>query len=217
MQLRCPLWAISGHFRDVATALLLMDSEREFGLVQWARYAIAAIEPGLLPTINASSSFTRYRKGVSPVASPDFFLPLTWPQMTSKGWPNLFSLVARSIENSADAGFSIFAATVILLFSEQDRVSLRADQLRGPRFSRSRSLPCSEQDCMSGTVHQLPGPLFSPRLCSVLFSEQDRVAPKCAAGGISDSMVVREFGFPSTGPAALGGLAAVVSPLSQLC
>ena len=59
--------------------------QREFGLVQWARYAIAAIEPGLLPTINASSSFTRYRKGNSAVASPDFFLPLTWPQMTSKG------------------------------------------------------------------------------------------------------------------------------------
>ena len=59
--------------------------QREFGLVQWARYAIAAIEPGLLPTINASSSFTRYRKGVSAVVSPDFFLPLTWPQMTSKG------------------------------------------------------------------------------------------------------------------------------------
>ena len=59
--------------------------QREFGLVQWARYAIAAIEPGLLPTINASSSFTRYRKGVSAVVSPDFFLPLMWPQMTSKG------------------------------------------------------------------------------------------------------------------------------------
>jgi hypothetical protein len=42
----------------------------EFGLVQWARYAIAAIESGLLPTIKASSSFTRYRNGLSPVASP---------------------------------------------------------------------------------------------------------------------------------------------------
>src|SRR5215472_19230649 len=59
--------------------------QREFGLVQWARYAIAAIEPGLLPRLSASSSFTRYRKGNSAVASPDFFLPLTWPQMTSKG------------------------------------------------------------------------------------------------------------------------------------
>src|SRR5215471_5204974 len=59
--------------------------QREFGLLQWARYAIAAIELGLLPRINASSSFTRYRKGNSAVASPDFFLPLTWPQMTSKG------------------------------------------------------------------------------------------------------------------------------------
>jgi len=36
--------------------------QREFGLVQWARYAIAAIEPGLLPTINASSSFTRSKQ-----------------------------------------------------------------------------------------------------------------------------------------------------------
>src|SRR5262245_51346166 len=91
--------------------------QREFGLVQWARYAIAAIESGLLPTINASSSFTRYRKGLSPVASPEFFLPLTRPQMTSNDWPNVFCLVARLIStNSAAAGFSIFAATVIFAF-----------------------------------------------------------------------------------------------------
>ena len=46
--------------------------QREFALMQWARYTIA-IESGFPPTINASSSFTRYRKGLSPVASPEFF------------------------------------------------------------------------------------------------------------------------------------------------
>ena len=46
-------------------------------LLQWERYAIAATEFGLAPTMNASSSFTRYRKGLSPVPSPDVFFPLT--------------------------------------------------------------------------------------------------------------------------------------------
>jgi len=91
--------------------------QREFALVQWARYTIAAIESGLAPTINASSSFTRYRKGLSPVASPDFFLPLTRPQMVSNGWPNVFlSMVRFMSTNSTEAGSSIFAATVIFAF-----------------------------------------------------------------------------------------------------
>ena len=119
-----PLWVKSGHplypqKRTFQRSRYTVDKfyRCEYGLVQWARYAIAAIESGLLPTINASSSFTRYRKGLSPVASPDFFLPLMWPQMTSNDWPNVFCLVARLIStNSADAGFSIFAATVIFAF-----------------------------------------------------------------------------------------------------
>src|SRR5215471_21688558 len=87
--------------------------QREFGLVQWARYAIAAIELELLPTINASSSFTRYRKGISAVASPDFFLPLTWPQMTSKKLPNVSSLLSSFIvKKSGDAALCLFAAAV---------------------------------------------------------------------------------------------------------
>src|SRR5262249_33288999 len=107
--------------------------QREFGLVQWARYAIAAIEPGLLPRINASSSFTRYRKGLSPVASPDFFLPLTWPQMTSKGWPNVFSLIVRFIStNSADDGVSIFAATTIFAFFRTGSDASEASPAAGP-------------------------------------------------------------------------------------
>jgi hypothetical protein len=38
--------------------------QREFALTRWARYTIAAIESGFPPTIKASSSFTRYRKGL---------------------------------------------------------------------------------------------------------------------------------------------------------
>src|SRR5262245_16872273 len=105
----------SGHWHQYSS-FVVRFRQCEFR-VQWTRYAIAAIESGWLPTINASSSFTRYRKGLSPVDSPDFFLPLTWPQMTSKAWPSVFSLVARVIPtNSADAGFSCFAATAILAF-----------------------------------------------------------------------------------------------------
>jgi hypothetical protein len=74
----CPLWANSGRLQGTDIALLSREfCQCELGLVQWARYAIAAIESGLLSTINASSSFTRYKKGLSPVVSLDFFLPLT--------------------------------------------------------------------------------------------------------------------------------------------
>src|SRR5262245_14118404 len=105
----------SGHWHQYSS-FVVRFRQCEFR-VQWTRYAIAAIESGFPPTINASSSFTRYRKGLSPVASPDFFLPLTWPQMTSKGWPNVFSLIVRFIStNSADDGVSIFAATTIFAF-----------------------------------------------------------------------------------------------------
>jgi len=91
--------------------------QREFALMQWARYTIAAIEAGFPPTINASSSFTRYRKGLSPVASPDFILPLTWPQIISKGSPNEFFPMTRFMStNSAYVGSSIFAATTIFAF-----------------------------------------------------------------------------------------------------
>ena len=69
--------------------------QREFALTHWARYTIAAIEAGFPPTINASFSFTRYRKVLAPVASPDFILPLTWPQIISKGSPNEFFLMTR--------------------------------------------------------------------------------------------------------------------------
>jgi hypothetical protein len=152
----------------------------EFGLVQWARYAIAAIESGLLPTINASSSFTRYRKGLSPVASPDFFLPLTWPQMTSKGWPNVFSLVARFIStNSADSGFSIFAATVIFAFFRTGSGVSEGWPVAGPS-------------------------VFPPTVVVALFGTGSGVVE---GGRASDSMMVREFAFSSTCPASFGGLA----------
>ena len=63
---------------------------------------------------------------------------------------------------------------------------------------------------MSRTADQLPGSLSSPRLWSLLFSEQDRVLPRVVqTAGPRNSMMVREFGFPSTGPASFCGLAAV--------
>src|SRR5215475_1254599 len=51
------------------------------------------------------------------MSSPDVFLPLTCPQMVSTGCPNVFFLMARFMSsNSADAGSSIFAATVVFAF-----------------------------------------------------------------------------------------------------
>jgi hypothetical protein len=100
--------------------------QREFALTHWARYMIAAIESGFPPTTNASSSFTRYRKGLSAVASPDFILPLTWPQIISKGSPNELFLMTRLMStNSAYAGPPFSPRPRSLLFSEQDRMSRR--------------------------------------------------------------------------------------------
>jgi len=77
------------------------------------RYAVAAADPAGPSTTYASSSFTRYRNGLSPVSSPDTFFPLTRPQMVSTACPSRFFLTARFISpNSADAGFSNFAAIV---------------------------------------------------------------------------------------------------------
>ena len=61
---------------------------------------------------------------------------------------------------------------------------------------------------MSRRADQLPGPRSFPRLWSVRFSEQDRVAPKVQQAGFRILTVVREFGCSSTGPASFGGLAA---------
>ena len=77
------------------------------------RYAVAAAKLAEPSTTYASSSFTRYRNGLSPVFSPDAFLPLTRPQMVSTNSPRTFFRTARFIStNSADAGFSSFAAIV---------------------------------------------------------------------------------------------------------
>ena len=51
------------------------------GELAQTRYIIAGIKSGSCSPMYASSSFTRYRKGLSPVASPDFLFPLMWPQM----------------------------------------------------------------------------------------------------------------------------------------
>src|SRR6267142_5031346 len=65
-------------------------------------------------TTYASSSFTRYRNGLSSVPSPDAFFPLTRPQMVSTDCPNVFFRMARFISpNSAEAGSSNFAAIVV--------------------------------------------------------------------------------------------------------
>src|SRR5262245_7648838 len=105
----------SGHWHQYSS-FVVRFRQCEFR-VQWTRYAIAAIESGFPPTINASSSFTRYRKGLSPVASPDFILPLTWPQIISKGSPNeLFLMIRFMSTNLAYVGSSIFAATTIFAF-----------------------------------------------------------------------------------------------------
>src|SRR6266699_92543 len=78
------------------------------------RYALAAAEPGGPSTTNASSSVMRYRKGLSPVSSPDAFFPLTRPQMVSTDCPKVFFRKARFISpNSADAGTSNFAAIAV--------------------------------------------------------------------------------------------------------
>ena len=77
------------------------------------RYAVAAAEPAGPSTTYASSSFTRYRNGLSPLSSPDAFFPLTRPQMVSTDCPSVFFRTARFISpNSAEAGFSNFAAIV---------------------------------------------------------------------------------------------------------
>src|SRR5512135_2281795 len=77
------------------------------------RYAVAAAKLAEPSTTYASSSFTRYRNGLSPVFSPDAFLPLTRPQIVSTDSPRTFFRTARFIStNSADAGFSSFAAIV---------------------------------------------------------------------------------------------------------
>ena len=130
----------------VASSRVLLSADPyhcKSGLVQCARYAIAAIESGLPSTMNASSSFTRYRNGLSPVVSPDVSLPLTWQQMMSKGWPNVFFLVARFMStNSADAGSSIFAATVIFAFFQDWIRRLRGLTRRGALRSRSSRGRC---------------------------------------------------------------------------
>src|SRR3954451_18876261 len=78
------------------------------------RYAIAAAEPAEPSPTYASSSFTRYRNGLSPVSSPDAFFPLTRPQMVSMDCPTVFFRMARFISpNSADAGSSNFAAIAV--------------------------------------------------------------------------------------------------------
>src|SRR6266446_10267459 len=79
------------------------------------RYAVAAAKPaGPSTTTYASSSFTRYRNGLSAVSSPDAFFPLTRPQMVSTDCPNVFFRMARFISrNSADAGTSNFAAIAV--------------------------------------------------------------------------------------------------------
>ena len=101
--------------QGISTTLLSRDfCQRELALVHWARYTIAAIESGPRSTMYASFSFTRYKKGLSAMASPDFFFPLTWPQMISYV---VFLFVARFMStNSTEAGSSIFAATVIFAF-----------------------------------------------------------------------------------------------------
>jgi hypothetical protein len=117
------------------------------------------------------------------VASPDFFLPLTWPQMTSKDWPNVFSLVARFIStNSADAGFSIFAATVIFA------------------FFRTGSGVSEGWPVVAPSV-------FPPTVVVALFGTGSGVT-EGGAGGTSDSFVVWEFAFSCTGVDSFDGLTA---------
>gem|GEM_PF-3702899 len=86
--------------------------------LQIFRYAVDAADPDLPSTTYASSSFTRYRNGFSPVSSPDAFLPFTRPQIVSTARPNMFNRIARFISlNSADPGSSIFDAIVTFALS----------------------------------------------------------------------------------------------------
>src|ERR1700754_232798 len=98
--------------------------------LQILRYAIAAAEFVVPSTTYASSSSTRYRNGLSPTSAPEAFFPLTWAQMLSTGRPITFFLTARFMSlNSADAGFSIFAAIEIfaLFRTGSDASAIRSD------------------------------------------------------------------------------------------
>src|SRR4030095_50128 len=136
------------------------------------------------------------------MASPDFFLPLTWPQMTSKGWPNVFSLMARFISmNSADAGVSIFAATVIFAFFRTGSGVSEGWPVAGPSVFDPIAVVVlfgTGSDVLEG----------SPSAALVgFFGAGSGIAEDCAGGRTSDSMLVREFAFSSICPASFGGLA----------
>ena len=113
-----PLAAVSAASVQIQSLFCRRFCQREFAPRQWARYTIAANESGLpSTTMYASSPFTTYINGLSPVTLSNFFLPLTRPQMASKDWPNEFFLITRFMsKNSADVGSSIFAATAIFAF-----------------------------------------------------------------------------------------------------
>ncbi len=66
-----------------------------FPQLQIFRYAVDAADPDLPSTTYASSSFTRYRNGLSPVSPPDALLPFARPQIVSTGRPSMFFRVAR--------------------------------------------------------------------------------------------------------------------------
>jgi hypothetical protein len=54
-----------------------VSADRIMPYLQILRCAIAAAQSVLPPTTYASSSFTRYRNGLSPVSEPDASFPLT--------------------------------------------------------------------------------------------------------------------------------------------
>lgn len=144
--------------------------------------------------------------------SPDFFLPLTWPQMTSKGWPNVFSLMARFIStNSADAGFSIFAATVIFAFFTTGSDVTEGWPVAGPSVLPPITVVALFR-AGSDVSEDWPvaGPsVFPPIVLVAFFEAGSGVADGCSDGVTSGSLMVWEFAFSSTDSASFRGLAAV--------
>src|SRR5215469_13859666 len=64
----------------------------------------------------ASSSWTRYRNGLSPVSEPEVLFPLMRPQMVSIDLPSAFFSARFISTSSTDDEFSIFAAMVGMAF-----------------------------------------------------------------------------------------------------
>src|SRR5262245_59638131 len=131
--------------------------------------------------------------------------------MTSNDWPNVFCLVARLIStNSAAAGFSIFAATVIFAFFRTGSGISDGRPVAGPSGFGSLAVVvffCTGSVGSEGSSREGPA-VFLPTVVVSLFGTGSGGAEDCAGGRNSDSILVREFAFSSICPASFGGLAA---------